>query len=354
MAVYPKADKWFVKFDHKGKTIRQFGFKDEANAEAWELLARSHLKLGKPLPAVEDAGRKVGGRDAALLKGVLRSAEVLHWNKLRKGGGKQVLNARAFVNWVGPDATAEEAFTKKTINGYLEYLSNTRGVANPTMNRHISAISVLQKHADVKPVKLPWFKPDYSRARKRFFSPEEERDIIALLTRWGRERERDLFIFLNDTGLRPWEEALPLTWKQCKSAGWVKDIIGKSGNLRDVPLTTRAQLALGRQAGGGSGPWEGLNKYTLNDLWQRLRAAIPTLDGESAALRTVWYTCRHTFASRMVQAGEPYGHIAKLMDNSVQMIEKVYGHLAPDHLKGAVASLEIYGQGTPLSLVKNT
>ena len=74
---------------------------------------------------------------------------------------------------------------------------------------------MLQKHADVSPVDLPWYKGREDRARKRYFTPEQEAAVVALLHRWGRER--DFFMFLNDTGLRPWSEAVKLTWDRCRS-----------------------------------------------------------------------------------------------------------------------------------------
>ena len=315
--------------------------------EAWELHARGALKLGKEVSTT--SFKRVGGGDADTIGNILRSAKSLHWGKLRSGGTKQVFNAEAFVDFIGPKTPAKEALAIKNVRSFLE----TKHVANSTLNKYRSAISILRQTAGLPTDDLPWFKPEKGTARQRFFSREEERQVVELFDHWSRERERDLFMFLNDTGLRPWAEALPLTWKQVKFDRLV-DIVGKSGDLRIVPLTTRAKLALDRQrALGLKGPWEGRNEYTLNGLWGRVRAALPVLDSDDNRWRTVWYTCRHTFASRMIQAGKPYGFVAKLMDNSVAMIEKVYGHLAPNHLKNAVDALETYGQGTPLSLVKN-
>lgn len=91
----------------------------------------------------------------------------------------------------------------------------------------------------------------------------------------------------------------------------------------------------------------------MSELWDRVVSVLPHLDGVGQN-RTVWHTCRYTFASRLVQAGEGYSHIGKLMDNSPAMIEKVYGHLDPKHLRDALNSLERYGDGTHLSLVSSS
>lgn len=340
MSTKPKGNRFLTNFMVKGVDYSKM-HGTEAEGEAWEMETRAALKLGKPLP---DAPKSVGGSNASTLGGVLRSAELLHWKQLRKGGRTQVLNANTFVDWAGANSNPREVFTGPRVRKFLQYLIEKRNCAPPTLNRYISAVSVLMKHADVPKIDLPWYKPSFERARKKFFSPAQEQEVIALLHKWGRERERDFFIFLNDTGLRPWEEGTKITWDQIRG-GMIHDIVGKSGRLRDVPLTSRATNVLTRQDRSLAGPWAGLNPHTMAGLWQTVRAAIPTLDG------TVWYTCRHTFASRMIQANHSYGNVAKLMDNSVNMIQHVYGHLASDDLQDAVASLEKYGQKTNLSVV---
>ncbi|UYO52482.1 tyrosine-type recombinase/integrase [Rhodopseudomonas palustris] len=348
MATYAKGNKFITKFMVDGKRhTKMHDTKEEG--EAWELQARAALKLGKPMP---EQPTRVGGVDTGTMQNVLRSATTLHWNQLRRGGQKSVMNAGIFVDWVGPKTSPTDAFKQDKIRDFIRYLLEERGCSPITVNKYISAISILAKFSDVKGVKLPWFKPKEDRARKRYFTPEDEAEVVELMHRWGRERERDFFMFLNDTGLRPWAEAVPLTWDRCR-ADRVVDIVGKSGKLRDVPLTKRAALILARQPRGLSGPWTGLHAKAMSELWDRVVACIPRLDGVGPN-RTVWYTCRHTFASRLVQAGEGYGHIGKLMDNSPAMIEKVYGHLDPKHLRDALNSLERYGNGTHLSLVSSS
>lgn len=330
--------------------------KDAATGQAWELAVKAAIKLGKPIPEPEGAVRSVGGGDTGTMAQVLRSAATLHWGQLRKGGTSQVKNANHFVNWVGPKTSPQVALTPAKVREYLEDCIR-HGNATPTLNRKISAISVLVRHADVEKFELPWYSMDWSRARKRHFSPENEVKVIELLTRWGHERERDLFIFLNDTGLRPWSEATPATWKQYRQRGgkpFICDVIGKSGLLRDVPLTTRASLAVSRQDRTLEGPWSWANSSTLQGLWDRVIAAIPELGvTDEWAEPTVWYTCRHTFASRLIQAGKSYGNVAQLMDNSEAIIRRVYGHLAPEHKHDEISVLEKFGgQETFLSLVK--
>lgn len=52
-----------------------------------------------------------------------------------------------------------------------------------------------------------------------------------------------------------------------------------------------------------------------------------------------FHTLRHTFASWLVMADENVLTVAKLLGNSVAMVETTYGHLAPEHRKKAVGRL---------------
>lgn len=51
------------------------------------------------------------------------------------------------------------------------------------------------------------------------------------------------------------------------------------------------------------------------------------------------YTLRHTTASWLVQQGASTRKVAELLGTSEALIERTYGHLAPDHLRAEVAML---------------
>lgn len=357
MGTYAKGKKFVTKItvpttvDPKGR-ISRITDTEEAG-RAWEAAVKLALKRGKALPEPDGEAKTVGGTDAGTLGNALRSAEVIRWGTARKKGKGQVLNARIFVKWVGANVPAREALTADTIQRYCQYLIKERRLTNQTISKHMSAIRIISQHANVPKLDLPKFKHNMQKfARARAFTVDEERKIVLFLDHVGQERYRDYFMFLVDTGLRPYEEGLVLDWKRNVRADRLVDVEGKSGMLRNVPLTKRAQLILSRCPVGGAGPWSDIKKDTFAHYFgDVIRPAIPELDGPTTALRCVWYTCRHTFATRMIRAGKNYGYIAKIMDNSVAMLEKVYGHPDEDDLAGAVAGLEQYG--TPhLSLVQ--
>lgn len=69
------------------------------------------------------------------------------------------------------------------------------------------------------------------------------------------------------------------------------------------------------------------------------------------------YTLRHTTASWLVQAGAPTRKVAELLGTSEALIERTYGHLAPDHLRDEVALLgrgRVHSLAHPLAQAKVT
>lgn len=51
------------------------------------------------------------------------------------------------------------------------------------------------------------------------------------------------------------------------------------------------------------------------------------------------HTLRHTCATWMVMNGIPFEMVAKFLGNSMDMIERVYGHHSPDWLRRAAEAL---------------
>lgn len=336
MPTYPKGNKFITKFMVAGARPSKITDTRE-EGEAWELSARAALKRGQPIPDLEQ--KKVGGRDARTVGGAVRSAISLHWDRL-KNSAKQINNAELFVRWVGANTPAEEAFSPAKLREFYKYLIEERKVSNSTINRYSSALSIISRHADLKTKpEFNWYKTHQTRVR--FFSPAEEHAVVRLFDQWGRDKYRDFFMFLIDTGLRPWEEGTKLKWENVHAKSIT--VHGKD-RWRDVPLTKRAKAILDKQDRNEPGPFWGMNANIAGNLWDRVRSMIPALKD------TVWYTTRHTFASRLVQQGVHLKAVADLMGNSTMIVDKVYAHLTPDHLGAAIEHLEKFGGG--LSVVQ--
>ena len=53
-----------------------------------------------------------------------------------------------------------------------------------------------------------------------------------------------------------------------------------------------------------------------------------------------FHTLRHTAASWMVAAGVPLYEVGKILGHSTPLMTQRYAHLAPEHLRSAVAALD--------------
>jgi len=59
-----------------------------------------------------------------------------------------------------------------------------------------------------------------------------------------------------------------------------------------------------------------------------------------ARQRVVFHTCRHTYASWLVEQGVDLYVVAELMGHETLAMTKRYAHLSPGHLQAAVRTLE--------------
>jgi integrase len=181
----------------------------------------------------------------------------------------------------------------------------------------------------------PW--GEEGEARLRWFSDEEEALILQTLRLWSLPDWHDFFVLLMDTGARPWKEARGLRWEAISKTPRMATLEGrttKNGKSRAVPLTARAAEAIERQRGRQEGPFCHLSMDAGQTVYERLRAHLPQLEG------TMWYTARHTFASRLVQRGVDLYRVQKLMGHANPQQTQRYAKLAPTHLIDAIAVLE--------------
>ncbi|NPU64580.1 tyrosine-type recombinase/integrase [Bradyrhizobium sp. 83012] len=297
MPTYAKGNKFITKFMVNGqRPTKMHDTREEG--EAWELMARAAIKLGKPIPDTETA--KVGGKDSSTVGGALRAAKLKRWAPKGDGSVKTCVNAEVFTRWCGPQMPAEEAFSQEKVDEFFEYLRTERRVSNTTINKYRSAISVMLEYSGLdeedRP-ELPWL--EQGAGRTRVFTEDETRMIPQQWRLWNEERYADFFMFILQTGARPFIDAKRLAWANVFEPSKFQPIPAvhfmeaKNGNARTVPLPKEAYEALKRQPLAGTGPWSWVDKDELRRLWDRTRVAFPVLKD------AVLYTCRHTYCTEL-------------------------------------------------------
>jgi integrase len=173
------------------------------------------------------------------------------------------------------------------------------------------------------------------KPRNRWLTPEEE----ARLVNYAADHLVPLIRFAVDTGGRR-AELLGLDWRQVDlERKRVVFLNTKNGEDRTVRLCNRACAVLasiGPREGGAVFTYKGSSMRSVQTAFSRARG--------SAGLNDVrFHDLRHTFASRLVQAGVPLYEVGQLLGHkSLEMVQR-YAHLAPDYQERAIRALDELG-----------
>lgn len=339
MSARRKNGSWMADFMVAGTRYREFGFPTETDAQAWELDARSALLRGAPIPKPRHVVAEARAEHS--IGALVRHVAKVHWSSKKSAAGL-ILQADLFARFCGEDAPAVDCLTTAKLDAYVASLQGK--VAGGTINRRLAAVSKLARYAValglIQQVPL-MSRQSESRGRIRYFTEEEEGRILKTLQHWGLLDDRDLFIFLCDTGARL-GEALKLEWADLHPNGravtlWdTKDASGQ-GNFRTIIMTERVQrVVYARKAAypTEAGPFTMISKRSLRTTWGRLREHLGFLDD------AVIHTYRHTCASRLVMAGLDLARVQKWMGHRTIQTTLRYAKLAPEAMEDVVAALE--------------
>jgi integrase len=204
-------------------------------------------------------------------------------------------------------------------------------------------------------------KPTADAKRIRFLTPEEASRLLEALAERSPDVHNMALLALN-AGLRA-GEVFSLTWAD---VDFDHDLISlrdtKSGKTRQVPLTSEARAMLEARKAAKNGaalvfppsktakPKEQPEPsrapanekiVQISETFNRVVAALGLNDDiEDPRQKVVFHTLRHTFASWLVQRGVPLVTVARLLGHATTAMTERYSHLAPDHFKQAVDTLE--------------
>jgi integrase len=127
-----------------------------------------------------------------------------------------------------------------------------------------------------------------------------------------------------------------LTWDRVDRArGVIRLELTKSGQRREVPLSSNADGVLARR-------WTPDAKgYVFGSPnWNAFRSAWEAAVGAAGLEGIRFHDLRHTFASWLVQRGRTLKDAQEVLGHQTIAMTMRYSHLAPDHLRAAVAVLD--------------
>lgn len=330
-----KPGQWYVRYvDASGRLRRE---RAGTKAGATKLY---HKRKGEALD-----GRKLPERirQAPLLfDEIARDAE-LYIEKRYARPAEEIARMAVVKNWfVG---RAADAITPADVESSLEQAEKEKRWKASTFNHHLTLISLVyrlairNRKAKENPARAVQRRKE-DNSRVRFLTPDEEaelRKVIRSRPEWaGHLPEFELALH---TGLRRTDMYKRLVWESVNLAGRTASIArSKNGDPMHAPLNDDAirALLIFRSRGDGRGRVvrnaEG-HPLNVNGYW------FPAAVRASRIADFHWHDLRHTFASRLRQAGVPLGTIAELMGHRTLMMTRRDAHLSIANLQEAVARI---------------
>ena len=217
----------------------------------------------------------------------------------------------------------DERLSKVSLATVQKDVSTLRAILNKAHREELSAT----------PPRFPKFKA--LKPRDRWLTNEEEERLVA----GAADHLVPLIRFAVDTGGRR-AELLGLDWRQVDLARKrVVFLNTKNGEDRTVRLCDRACAVLASLGPKEAGPVFKYKGKAIRSVRTSFIAAR-----KAAGLDDVrFHDLRHTFASRLVQAGVPLYDVGQLMGHkSLEMVRR-YAHLAPDYQERAIQALNQFG-----------
>lgn len=324
MPVRQRGNSWQVDVRKKGRKFRHsYATEDQANV----MLAKVEeaISLGKALPDPEDCN---DGK-AMTIATLLRKASDKYWSDSLHGA-KNASVIQEIVNHVGANVPLS-ALNLELIDGLISHWKS-KGNSNGTINRKLSVLSKSATFAqdrgwlDYKP-KIEWLKE--GNGRMRFVTPEEEADMYRVLTQMGYFEERDIFMFLIDTGMRVGE------LKKLRFSDLSDNKLSIWETKADFPRT----IVLTKRAHDIFVQYNGKFSITYRQLilhWNHMKNAL----GLEHDDQFIPHCLRHTCASRLVQRGVPLLVVQQWLGHKGIAMTMRYAHLCPSNLEEAVKVLE--------------
>lgn len=199
--------------------------------------------------------------------------------------------------------------------------------------------------------------PSADARRVRFLTVEEADVLLDSLK--GRSRDtHDMALISLNAGLRA-GEVFSLTWPDVDFGNSVLTLRDtKSGKTRQVPMTSDVvDMLKDRKAEANGNPLvfpseTGVRVVQVSETFNRVVKELGLNDGiADSRQKVVFHTLRHTCASWLVQNGVPLITVGRLLGHSTTAMTERYSHLAPDHFKQAVDTLEAVRRKKPDKVV---
>jgi site-specific recombinase XerD len=331
MAIRKRGDSWQVDVTVKG-TRRSCTCATPEEAQKVEAQLRAELFNGAPV----EQGK------GWTLKDTYDRCMLQVWRGKAHANNVEKIYAKLEKHF-GAD-TPMAAISALDVDAYFASMMS-RGLANGTINRHRAVLTRMFSFAiERKEVSQVTSQPHMehfkeSIGRMKYFTIEEEKAITSTMRHFGYTEQADFVEFLLDTGARVQSDGFALTWDKVNFDTNVLVFHGrKCGKTTGIPMTKRvaAMLKARKAARPDSTHVWPYQHWWLRSPWDRVKEHLK----QGHDPEWIPHTCRHTTASRLVQAGVPLMAVKEFLGHSSITVTMRYSHLAPTALLPCVAALE--------------
>lgn len=331
MSIRRRGNSWVVDITSPMGARYRRQFASQEAAENYDLRTRAAFADGLVVPPTLKAS---GPPPPTTLGDLVERTRRRYWQEARSI--KTIdSNLKTLLDYYGEERLLTD-MTEESVEGYIAHLEESGSLGGATINRKLAVLSRVLVYAH----RRGWIaaKVDIQRkkegpGRVRFYTQEERTAVVDTFNRLELPEYGLLFDFLCDTGLRL-GEALNLAWEDATD-GRVTIWDHKGAKPGGVPATPRVQKILTERedlVGNLVGPWADMTYNTTRYAWKKLRKAT----GKKGSEGWLWHTCRHTFCSRLAQAGVPLPAIRDLARHQDINTTIRYSHLAPKDYEQAI------------------
>ncbi len=340
MGLYRRGQVWWMNFSYQGQQVR--ASTNQTDRRAAELIlgdTRRQLRDGAYRITLEERNRRFGElMERFLCEHVIKKAS-------QRSYVGYVKRLRAFFG----DGTSLADITPRLIVEYKNHLFAEK-LAPASVNRHLAT---LKKAFNLAVREWEWCQRNpvlsvsmerENNGRDRWLTVEEEGRLLAACGPWLR----DLVQFALGTGMRM-GEILSLSWRGVDLIRRTAMVFqSKNGERRTIPVNQTVLHILKER---------GTLRSLRTDVVFPSKTHTPLEGGHlrrafRVALKKAkiedfrFHDLRHTFATRLVQAGVELYKVQRLLGHKSPMMTQRYAHHYPESLREGV---EILDRITPVS-----
>lgn len=225
-------------------------------------------------------------------------------------------------------------------------------VGDQTARRELEVLSAAISYAHKEGKLLypvPVALPEKAPARDRWLTRDEAARLIWAAWRapQGKSRHVARFMLLAlYTGTRL-DACLKLRWMPSTGAGWVdleKRIVYRKGSTEKQSSKRRTPVPISDRLMPHLRRWRRMSathviEYAGRPTLSVKRSFVTARTGAGLDAKVTPHILRHTFATWAIQSGQPTGMVAAALGTAERIVAEVYGHHAPEKLRGVVNSV---------------